>query len=341
MDGRIDGRTLSHEVLETYRLRAMELRKMGKKVKEIAFFFGLNPASVSRWFTKNKRDGKDALKSTKATGRPLTLTLDERNKLLECLKKPATDYGFQTPLWTCKRVRHVIWKEFHKKFTNVGVWKMLKRFGLTNQKPEKRAAEQNSEETKRWIKEDWPKIQEHAKRWQAIIYFLDESGISLTPVVGKTWAPKGETPIVKITGKRGGFCITSAISTGGRLLFRVEKEKITTKTFIDFLRKIIRHHPKRKIIVLCDRASVHTAKAVGKFVESKKKTFAIYYFPSYSPELNCDEHVWEYLKNNKLKTHLSKSVGELKKLTISSMQSIQKQISLVKAFIYGPLFNTS
>jgi len=50
MDGRIDGRTLSHEVLETYRLRAIELKKMGKQVKEIAFFFGLNPASVSRWF---------------------------------------------------------------------------------------------------------------------------------------------------------------------------------------------------------------------------------------------------------------------------------------------------
>jgi len=222
----------------------------------------------------------------------------------------------------------VIWKEFYKKFTTVGVWKMLKRFGLTNQKPERRAAEQNSEEVKRWMNEGWPNIQEHAKRWQAIIYFLDEAGISLVPVLGKTWAPKSKTPIVKVTGKRGGFCITSAISTRGWLLFRVEKEKITAKTFLDFLKKIILHHPKRKIIILCDRASVHTAKAVTKFVESNKKTFAIYYFPSYSPELNCDEHVWAYLKGNKLKDHMAKSVSELKKLTLSSMRSIQKQTSL-------------
>jgi len=129
-----DGRKLSHEVLETYRLRAIELRKMGKQVKEIAFFFGLHPASVSRWFVEYKEGGTDALKSRKATGPPPKLTLEEVNRILNCLKKPATNYGFPTSLWTCKRVKQLIQKEIHKNFTEVGVWKLLRRFGLTNKK---------------------------------------------------------------------------------------------------------------------------------------------------------------------------------------------------------------
>jgi len=50
------------------------------------------------------------------------------------------------------------------------------------------------------LHEEWPKVKEHARRWQAMLYFQDESGVSLTPVMGKTWSLKGETPIVKATG---------------------------------------------------------------------------------------------------------------------------------------------
>jgi transposase len=314
---------------------------MGKQVKEIAFFFGLHPASVSRWFVEYKEGGTDALKSRKATGPPPKLTLEEVNRILNCLKKPATDYGFPTSLWTCKRVKQPIQKEIHKNFTEVGVWKLLRRFGLTNKKPERRAMEQNPEEVERWLKEEWPKIKAHARRWRAMLYFQDEVGISLVPGLGKTWAPKGEIPVVRVTGKKGGFCISSAISLGGRMLFRIEKGRMNAETFIDFLKKVTRHHRERRVIVVTDRAPIHTAKRVKEFAEINNKTFALYYLPPYSPKLNCDEHVWGYLKENKLKNHTAKSVGELKKLTFSSMWSMQKQKSLLKSFLYGDLFNIS
>jgi len=322
-------------------MRAIELREEGKKVKEIAHFFGLHPASVSRWFVSYRREGKKALKSKKSIGRPSRMNMKETCDILNLLKKPATDYGFPTALWTCKRVRQLIQKKLHKKFTDVGIWKFLKRFGLTNKKPQRKAIEQDKEKVKKWIKEIWPEILEKAKKWQAIIYFHDECGVSLVPVLGKTWAPKGKIPVVEVTGKKGGFVISSMISTGGRLLFRIEKEKITKEVFIDFLKKVIFHHHGRKIIIITDNAPPHIANAVKEFAELNKKSFALYYLPSYSPELNCDEHVWEYLKNKKLKNHTATSVKDLKKLTLSSMCSIQKQKPLLKSFLYGELFNTS
>lgn len=334
-----DGRKLSHDTLETYRMRAIKLRNQRKKVKDIAAFFGVHPASVSRWISKYNNGGKESLKSKKATGRPIRLSMAETKKILNTLKKPATDYGYPNPLWTCKRVKQVIKKETNKTYADSGIWKFLRRLRLTNQKPERSAIEQNPDEVRKWLKEEWPAILEKKMKWNAILYFQDESGISLVPVLGKTWAPIGKTPVVKMTGKKGGFVISSAISTGGRMVFRIEKEKITAEVFIDFLKKIRSHHHGRKVIVVADKAPVHIAKKVENFADENKDRFAIYYFPSYSPKLNCDEHVWEYLKDKKLKNHTATSVRELKRLTLSSMWSMQKQKFLLKSFIYGDLFN--
>lgn len=339
----MDGRKLSHEILETYRMRALDLRASGKKVKDIAFFFGLHPASVSRWFVEYRKGGKKmhTLKSKKSPGPAPKLIINEARHIISCLKKPATEYGYPNALWTCKRVKRVIEVETGKQYTTVGVWKFLRRLGLTNQTPEKRATEQDPKEAKRWIREEWPRIQEHRKRWQAILYFQDEAGVSLTPVRGKTWAPKGKTPVIKLTGNRGGFCITSAISTGGRLIFRIEKGRVKAATHIQFLRQIIKHHPSRKVIVVEDQARPHIAKKVGKFVKKNEKRFALYYLPPYSPELNPDEHVWAYFKNYKIKAHEATSVPELKSLALSSMRSMQRQKGLGKSFLYGKLFNIS
>lgn len=335
------GRSLSHEVLEIYRFRAIELRKMGKQVKEIAFFFGLHPASVSRWFVNYRRRGIDSLKSRKAMGPHSKLSLEEAKNILNCLKKTATEYGFPTPLWTCERVRQLIRIQTGKEFTVVGIWKFLRRFGLTNKKPEKRALEQNTREVRRWLRKTWPEILENAREWRAIIYFQDEFGISLVPVLGKTWAPKGEIPLVRVTGRKGGFCVSSSISTGGRLLFRIEKGNVNADTFIDYLKKLISHHPNRKIIIVADKAPPHTAKKVESFLKKNRGKVILYYFPSYSPELNPDEHVGGYLKKNRIISHTAKSVKELKRLVLCSLMSMQKQDSLVKSFLYGELFNTS
>lgn len=328
------GRQLDHIVLEQYRFRAVALHLKGWLIKDIADAFAINRRAVSRWLNTFRSGGRHALKSKKAPGPDFKLNGTEVERVLNALKQPATDFGFENALWTCKRilwlVKHLTGKTLHVS----NAWRLLIRCGLSNQKPERRALEQSSKEAKRWLRVEWPKIQAHARRWQAIIYFQDESGIHLTPVLGKTWGKKGKTPIVRVTGNRGTLCVSSCISPGGRLLFRVEKERVTAKIFADFLEKVLQSHPKRKIIVITDKASPHTARLIEKFQQKNSKRLAIYYLPPYSPDLNPDEQVWNYLKNNKIKTHVAQTVKQLKRLTLNAMQSIQKQPALVKSFFY-------
>jgi transposase len=208
---------------------------------------------------------------------------------------------------------------------------------LSPQIPQKEYAEKDKKKVDKWLREEWPKIKAHCRRWQAMLYFQDESGVSLTPVVGRTWAPVGETPKIKVTGKRGGFCISSAISPAGKMVFRIEKKRINAKVFVDFLMQIIRQHPHRKIIVVCDNARPHIAKYVKEFELSNKKKIAIYHIPSYSPELNPDEEVWNYLKNVKLKDHLARNKEELKPLAVSKLRSIQKDSRIINSFFIGSL----
>lgn len=331
----LDGRSFPHEVLEHYRFRAVELYKEGKQINDIAHFFGVHRCSVSHWITDYKRHGKKILKSKKASGPSYKLSEKEMKQLLKSFSDNAMDHGFETPLWTCKRIQKIVKEKTGKKLHTTNIMRWLRRIKISYQKPQRRASQRDEKIVKKWLKEEWPKIKAHVKRWQAMLYFQDEAGVSLTPVMGKTWAPKGKTPIVKVTGKRGGFCVTSAISPAGKMVFRIEKGKVNADKHIEFLEQILKQHPNRRIVVIEDRAPVHRAKRVKAFVEKNKKRLAVYLLPPYAPELNPDEHVWEYLKAYKLKSHQAKDTTELKTLVKKKMQGIQRKEGVINSFFVG------
>ena len=114
-----------------------------------------------------------------------------------------------------------------------------------------------------------------------------------------------------------------------------DKERINAEKHIEFLQQIIKHHPNRKIIVIEDNARPHISKKVDNFVVQNKNKFAIYRIPSYAPELNPDEHVWEYLKAYKLKAHQAQNKEELRRLVKRKMQGIQRKKGLVNSFFAG------
>lgn len=327
-----DGRTHSHEFLEGCRIRTIELYKKGEKINDISYFLGFHRGVVSKWISLFKKEGKKALLSKKANGPQFKLSEKEIKEILSILYDDATIYGFENPLWNCKMVQQIIFKRTNKKIHTTNIMRLFRKLNLSPQKPERISSQKNRKSVKRWLREEWPKIEEHRRRWQAMLYFQDETGISLVPVLGRTWAPKGKTPKVLVMGKRGGFCVTSAISPAGKLIFRIEKGKVNADKHIEFLKQILKQHPNRKIIVVEDSAPVHKAKKIKKFVEQNKKKLSIYKLPPYCPELNPTEHVWAYLKVHELKTHQAQNTQELKHLTKRKMYKIQRNKQLILSF---------
>lgn len=327
-----DGRSISRDTLENYRFQAIKLRKKGWKVKMIAEAFDLNEKSVSRWFVKVNKFGEKSLKSTKAKGNAPKLSEQEIFQIIEWLKEDARVFKFPTPLWTCKQVQYMIKNNLKKSISIPSLWEILRKLKLSPQKPRKVALEKNQRLANKWLKEEWPKIKAIVRRQQAMLYFQDEAGVSLIPFMRTTWAPKGETPVVKVTGKRGGICVSSAISPAGKMVFRIESGRMTSETYIDFLAKIILQHPRRKIVVISDNAPIHKSKTVQSFGLSNKKRILLFNIPAYSPELNPDEHVWCYLKAYELVAHQAQNKEELKKVVKTKMNKIARKEDLIHSF---------
>lgn len=328
----IDGRSLSREVLEAYRFRAIALRKDGGySLEEIAKIFNLHYNSVARWFVKHKKKGDKGLKRTFATGAELILEKKILHWLNKALQKPATEWGFSTSLWTGTFVRILLQKQKRIKIERTTVWRYLCRMGLSYQKPKTSYTQQDKKLVRKWIEEEWPKIQEWQKEKRAILYFEDESGISLSPILGKTWAKKGQTPTIQISGKRGGVLALSAISPSGRMRFRLEKRKINSAVFIEFLEQIRKTHPKRNIGVIMDQAPCHIAKKTQAYAKNHKH-FEIFYIPPYSPDLNPDEKVWRHLKHVSLKNHQVQDKIQLTKLVLNALRKMQKSPKLTGSF---------
>jgi transposase len=330
-----DGRKIPRQALEYMRLQSIKLYKQGKEIKEISEFFGITLDAVYKWIRKYKIEGKKGLRMKKARGANPKLNNEDKKQIFSWLKKSAMEFGFETPLWDCKRIQRMIKLKLDKSIATSNLWETLRRWGLTPQKPEKDAVEKKQWKVYKWLREEWPKIEEHRRRWQAIIYFQDESSVSLIPVLGKTWAKKGKTPKIKTTSQRGSIPISSAISPSGRLLFRIEKEKVNSRTFVDFLKQIIKNHKWRKIIIVTDNYRPHKLGEIVNFLEENKNKIAVYYLPTYSPDLNPQEDVWKYLKHVKLKAHQARNKQEFKPLVLSKMRSIQRKPSLIKSFFIG------
>ncbi len=330
-----DGRSISRETLEYLRKQSIKLWKKGRSIEDIADFCGVHFTVIYKWIRIYKQKGLEGLKKRKAKGAESKLNKDDKKQIISWLKKSAMEFGFETPLWDCRRIQRIIKQELNKKIAISNLWENLRKWNLTPQKPEKVALEKNQRKVTEWIKKEWPKIDKRRRKLQAMLYFQDESSVSLVPVLGKTWAKKGKTPKIKVTGNRGSIAVSSAISPAGRMVFRIEKGNVNSESFVDFLRQIIKNHKWRKIIVITDNSKPHTSDYVKKFSEENKNRITIYYLPTYSPDMNPDEQVWKYLKNVKLKAHQARNKKEFTPLVRSKMQSIQKKPKLIKSFFIG------
>ncbi len=296
------------------RIRAVKAFRKGMSVSKVAKAFSTHRTTVHRWVKNYEMEGGNkGLVRKPGSGRPRKLEELNKDELLSIVLKPASHFAYETDFWTCRRMRQIIEGEFGISLSKCTVWRRLREAGLTYQKPERRYYEASEDIRQEWIKNELPSIMQTVKKYRAILYFEDESHISLTALLGKTWAPRGKTPTQKVTGKRGGISAMSAISQCGSLLFTLHDKRIASDEVIHFLQQLLKHHKRRHLVVVMDQASPHTSKKTQNYIDSQKRLH-VFYLPPYSPDWNPDEQVWNHLKHQELKGHQAKTKEEMKVL---------------------------
>ena len=315
------------------RVRAVSAVERGLAVGDVARTFDVDRTTLFRWVQEYRRGGESGLKRKGGSGRPRMLEDLEECDLRDIVLVPASNFGYESDLWTVGRLQQVIEDVWEVRVSKDTVWRRLRDAGLTYQKPERQYFEIDHEARKEWLRTEVPRIRAAVRKNRAILYFEDEANVSLTAFLGKSWALCGKTPKVSVTGKRGGVSAMSALSGQGRLLFRLFDKRICSMEVIAFLKQMLRFHQRRHLVVVMDQAPPHTSRMTRAYVKSQSR-LQVYYLPKYSPDWNPDEKVWNHLKTQELKSHRAKTKHELTQLTQAKLENMSTNPSLLRGIYF-------
>ena len=147
------------KALEKRRRKAVRLlERSDLNQAEVARRVGVCRQTVSRWVEGFRVGGQEALQRAGRAGRKPELTEADRERLQELLLQGPEQLGYETPLWTCARVAHLIGDQFDIQYHPGHVWKILNHLGWSCQRPEGRARERNEEAIRHWRRGRWPAI---------------------------------------------------------------------------------------------------------------------------------------------------------------------------------------
>ncbi|MFQ5464283.1 MAG: transposase [Phycisphaerae bacterium] len=151
----------------------------------------------------------------------------------------------------------------------------------------------------------YPALRRRAKRENAEIYWEDEAGLRSDHLTGRSYAPRGATPVIRSTGNRFGCNIISAVNNLGKMRFRVFRGSFTQSVMIDFLERLIRD-AKRKVIVIADGHPAHKGCLLKQWLREHASQCEVVLLPGYAPELNPDELLnQDLLLRNRISAHIT------------------------------------
>src|SRR5713226_8307488 len=242
-----DGRTLDHKTLEEIRRMAVQRVREGEKPSVVIASFGFNRPVIYKWLkaAAGRGRGLRALRSTRGTGRPRSLTPTQERQVFRWINgRDPRQYGLDFGLWTRRIVALLIKRKFGIGLGVTAVGELLAKLGLTPQKPLQRAYQRDPEAIERWQRETFPAIARQAKASGGEVYFWDESGFRADTVHGKTWGVKGQTPVVERPGQRQSISAASAVNSKGAFWYCTYQGGLNAELFVDLLRRMMRHRTK-------------------------------------------------------------------------------------------------
>jgi transposase len=211
----------------------------------------------------------------------------------------------------------------------------LARWGLTCQRPTKRACGQDIGRIEKFKKEEYPLIAKRAKEENAEIYWGDETGVNNRENFERGFSPKGCPPVLPVETKRERLNMIFAITNQGSVRFMIYDKTMNQQLLIDFFRRLI-NESARKIFIILDNLRVHHGKIVAKWLEKHKEKIEVFFIPPYAPEYNPDEYLNHALKRYVHSGDLPRTKKDIKRKIHSFMRRLQKKKERVVAFFKHP-----
>lgn len=289
-----DFRRLSEQERLAFRKQAIRLINSGKSKGEVSEIIGVRAGTISIWWREYKEKGLKGhiskKKGVKSEDKKLLSTEQEKAVQKMIIDKMPEQLKLDYALWTRKAITELIEREFGIIIAVRTMGDYLRKWGFTPQKPKKMAYEQCPKKVQKWLDEEYPEIKKQTKEEKAEIHWGDECGVKNQCNHGRSYAPKGKTPVKKSMSKKFSVNMISAITNQGKVQFMLYSDTMNADRFIEFMQQLIKSSTQ-KVYFIVDNLRVHHSKIVKEWVEENKEKIALFFIPSYSPERNPDEHL--------------------------------------------------
>src|SRR3954447_18332050 len=266
-----DFRKLAPATQAELRRVAVAMVRAGKTQVDAAETVGVNRRFVGQWVKVAGEGGGAGLADGRRGRRPgeqkaLSAAQEDRLRILIARGCP-DQFGLSFTLWTRQAVRALIARE-------TGVWlslsvvgRYLRGWGFTAQRPARRATERRDEAVREWLESTYPAIAQRAKTQGCDIQWADETGLSSRANYGRSFAPRGRTPVIRRPGKRFSQSMISSLTNQGKLRFMIYEGALKAPIFLNFLQRLVRE-AARKLFVIVDNLPVHRAHRVTAWVQN-------------------------------------------------------------------------
>jgi transposase len=331
-----DFRSIGRAAQEELRRRALFLiAQQGLSQGQAAQLVGVHRQTVNTWVKRYREQGADGVldgrRMSPRRGKGI-LSVEEAGQIRQWIVKQTPDQ-LELPfgLWTSRAVRELIERRFGKRLGLTAVQLYLRHWGLTPQKPLVRAKQRQPAAIAAWLATSYPAIAKRARAARAVIYWGDETGISNQDPIGRSYALKGQTPVIARSAKRIARSMISAVSNRGLMRFMLYEGALNADRFIAFLRRLIKD-AGQKVILIVDNLKVHKAGRVTAWVKSHAQEIELCYLPSYAPDHNPSEYLNNDLKQQLRQQPQSGSKEELIERTRSVLRTIQRSPDRIRAY---------
>jgi transposase len=333
-----DGRTLDHWTLEEIRRMAVERVRSGEEPSVVIASYGFCRTTIYKWLRATEGRGRelDALRSRKGTGRPPKLTKSQQQQVFRWINgNDPRQYGYDLGFWTRKVVSDLVSDRIGIQLSLTSVGRVLANVGLTPQRPQIRH-DRDEVAIEVWKRAD-NSVFQRARRRHAYIVFVDEAGFMLAPLRRRTWAPRGQTPMIEISEPHGRISVVGAITIspfrrhfGFHFDLLADNTNFRGDSVARFIEQIHRHI-NAPITLIWDSIPIHSANPVRAFLASHRKT-VVEPFPLYAPELNPVDNLWGYVKYDRLANCTLRNLDELRKTVTVELRRLQRRSDLLESF---------
>jgi len=329
-----DFRKLNPATQAELRRVAVAMVEGGKTRLEAAATVGVNRRFVGQWVEAARRSGDAALEGGRRGRRPgeqKPLSRQQEQRIRRLIADRCPDQlKLPFSLWTREAVGVLIERETGVRLSASALGRTLRAWDFTAQRPARRATERREPEVRAWLQHEYPAIAARAKAEGAEVHWADETGLSNHANYGRSFAPRGKTPVLPRPAARVSQSMISSLTNRGTLRFMVYDGALTAATFLVFLRRLVQG-AGRKLFVVVDNLRAHRAQRVTTWVRANSGRIELFYLPPYAPEHNPDEFLNNDVKQAMARRPVAGDKASLKAGLTSTMRSLQRRPAKVRA----------